>query len=1707
MKLMYKLLLFPILFCVSFAAKAQMITSGVTRYGNEWINYSQEYLKIPIAADGIYRLSGDELSKNGFNIANIPSNQYKMYHLGKEIPVFINTANPLTASDFIEFFAKKNRSEVDSFLYRRAAQEMGNPKYSLFNDTSAYFLTWSAATPSKRFNVIANDLTNAPAKQEYFMHPLDVVFTDHFDKKYNQLVSEDELKSSQYVLTEGFTSEYAAERVVDLKPIDIFTAGPAAKLDIYAEWRNLLTVTTDTPKFHKTNILVNGKSLRKDSTFLGGAYGLKIFNIDLPLSEVKATTPVTIKSYGNNKDDHRIAYITLTYPRTFTFGESQTFTFNSDASATKQQFVIEKIKAGTVPILYDLTNQTKVVGTVTGTSAAFVLPASTTARNLVFYLDNSANSALVKKKVTFENYKNTAATYLIISNSRLYKDKSGKNWVQEYANYRNSAAGGNYKTSIIDIEQLYDQYAYGIERHAIAMRNFTNYAAKNWAPTHLFLLGRGVTYDEMRKMDAIENEAFFVPTHGFPGSDNLISANPSSSNPTLATGRIPAISGNDVRIYLEKVKTYEKERKEAAQTIEGRAWMKRVINLAGGDLKQQANALSSLKNMGYILSTNKFGADVTTFEKTSDQIVLGSNSDLLKSLINNGSSIVNFFGHSGENNLDYSIDPPRLLENKEKYFFFFAYGCYSGIAHGIAKGFGTSYVLEENKGAIAYIAPGQYGTTDALPAFGSTFNTHLGTTHYTKTIGEMMQATIKSFETSLVSSLISLQHQMTLQGDPALRFFYSPEPDFVFNPNAVKVTPSIVTAAQDSFKVSFNLANIGANNRDTLKIQLIREVNGKKIATIIDSLVYNLTTERTFTYKFAVGGKAGVGANKIYVTLDPKNKIKEGPLPDAESNNELVINGNKGFELTVLGNDVQPLYPQNYAIVNKNDITLKAVTANPFAKKQKYFMEIDTTERFNSAVKLQTIVEQSGGVIAWKPNLKLKDSMVYYWRITPDSTTKIGYVWRTSSFVYLEKGNQGWNQSHFYQFKNNDFATLNLTDLDRKFKYQDTKNNIPFLNGVYDGVFQPQAGIQNELAPNWLSAYFPGYYLSKSNTGVMIWINDGTSLKSIPNKYPGLYGSDYQNTGIPPGGWDDFCFPYNTNTPTERAKLLNFLENNVKKGDYVTLMTIQKDDQYNTYFPEQWAADSATLGKNIFQVLEKNGAKKVRTLAKQSKPYIFSYRKGDASFPATEVVADSVNQIIKFSLNMTSAWKNGNLASTLVGPAKEWSKVFWETKEVEAKDESLLTIKGILNNGKDSILFKNVTATETDISKIDAKVFPYLRLEWASADTLNRTAPQLKYWRVTHTGLPEAVLAPNKLFSFKADTLQQGDKLKLRFAAENVSDYSMDSLLIAYKIKKANNTEVVSYQRVKPLLTQDSLSASFTLDTKTYLGLNELSIRINPRKDQAERDTTNNLGILSFFVKKEQKHPLIDVVIDGNHIINGDIVSAKPNILISVKDENQFLFLDDTSLFKIYLRNDSSKTDKSAKLITFDNPMLKFYPASATNGNKASIELNPELVDGKYHLLVKAKDASGNKSIEYPLEGEKTGIPDYYNYQIAFEVITKSAISNILNYPNPFSTSTQFVYTLTGQEAPAYFKIQIMSISGRVVREITQQELGDLKIGTHKTDYAWDGTDQYGDQLASGVYFYKVIAKKANGDDFEGHANESADVFFKKGLGKMVILR
>jgi flagellar hook assembly protein FlgD len=145
--------------------------------------------------------------------------------------------------------------------------------------------------------------------------------------------------------------------------------------------------------------------------------------------------------------------------------------------------------------------------------------------------------------------------------------------------------------------------------------------------------------------------------------------------------------------------------------------------------------------------------------------------------------------------------------------------------------------------------------------------------------------------------------------------------------------------------------------------------------------------------------------------------------------------------------------------------------------------------------------------------------------------------------------------------------------------------------------------------------------------------------------------------------------------------------------------------------------------------------------------------------------------------------------------------------------------------------------------------------------------------------------------------------------------------------------------------------------------------------------------------------------------------------------------------------------------------------------------------------MVSGKDVAGNQS-------------GNLEYRTTFSVINKAMISNLLNYPNPFTSSTAFVFTLTGSQIPQNIRIQILTVTGKIVKEITKDELGPIQIGRNITTYKWDGTDMYGQKLANGVYLYRVLTN-LNGKSLDKYkaSGDETDRYFNKGYGKMYLMR
>jgi hypothetical protein len=188
----------------------------------------------------------------------------------------------------------------------------------------------------------------------------------------------------------------------------------------------------------------------------------------------------------------------------------------------------------------------------------------------------------------------------------------------------------------------------------------------------------------------------------------------------------------------------------------------------------------------------------------------------------------------------------------------------------------------------------------------------------------------------------------------------------------------------------------------------------------------------------------------------------------------------------------------------------------------------------------------------------------------------------------------------------------------------------------------------------------------------------------------------------------------------------------------------------------------------------------------------------------------------------------------------------------------------------------------------------------------------------------------------------------------------------------------------------------------------------------------------------------------------------------------------------------SSHIEKRVWFSSATGSQLQFKAGTREN-NQARISYMPVFEkDGMYMLRVKGRDASGNESGDF-------------DYRISFEVILKSTITNIVNYPNPFSSSTRFVFTLTGSQVPTDLRVQVFTVTGKMVKEISMQDMGAIHVGRNITPQAWDGTDMYGDKLANGVYLYRFFSS-INGKSIE-HRSSEIDGFYKKGFCKMYLMR
>jgi hypothetical protein len=204
---------------------------------------------------------------------------------------------------------------------------------------------------------------------------------------------------------------------------------------------------------------------------------------------------------------------------------------------------------------------------------------------------------------------------------------------------------------------------------------------------------------------------------------------------------------------------------------------------------------------------------------------------------------------------------------------------------------------------------------------------------------------------------------------------------------------------------------------------------------------------------------------------------------------------------------------------------------------------------------------------------------------------------------------------------------------------------------------------------------------------------------------------------------------------------------------------------------------------------------------------------------------------------------------------------------------------------------------------------------------------------------------------------------------------------------------------------------------------------------------------------QDVKGPEIKLFLNDEKFVNGGLTSKNSKLIVKLFDENGI-----NTTGNGIGRDLSFVLNENLSQSTIVND---FY--QATLNSYQSGEVSYELKDlpaGKHTLRFKAFDTYNNPS-EASLE---------------FEVKSddKPAISNLLNYPNPFSTFTTFHFDHNQRGGQIQVLLQIFTITGKLIKTMRFE---DMASGTHFDAFTWDGKDEFGDKLANGVYIYKVKLK------------------------------
>ncbi|WMX15421.1 type IX secretion system sortase PorU [Aureispira sp. CCB-E] len=215
----------------------------------------------------------------------------------------------------------------------------------------------------------------------------------------------------------------------------------------------------------------------------------------------------------------------------------------------------------------------------------------------------------------------------------------------------------------------------------------------------------------------------------------------------------------------------------------------------------------------------------------------------------------------------------------------------------------------------------------------------------------------------------------------------------------------------------------------------------------------------------------------------------------------------------------------------------------------------------------------------------------------------------------------------------------------------------------------------------------------------------------------------------------------------------------------------------------------------------------------------------------------------------------------------------------------------------------------------------------------------------------------------------------------------------------------------------------------------------------------------------DNQGPEVLVYMNTEEFARGGITDNNPKLLVKLYDENGINTVGNSIGHDLTGKITTPKQDEELEYVLND-----FYESTKDDYTRGTIVYPlKDLEPGLHTVKIKAWDVFNN-----PGEGST---------EFVVAESADMALAHVLNYPNPFTTSTNFQFEHNLPYQALEVQVQIYTVSGKLIKTIDRDISAEGNNGYRVDDIHWDGLDDYGDRIGKGVYIYKILVQADGATD------------------------